>query len=236
MQSQTSCSYSTILKLLTLEDVIRDTAHSRDEIKANIERLLSLSNASLYSCRISETKQSLTQTQTALQSERKRLQAGLPLVQRMALHLARKKAQSLRSSIQLRRESMHKGLQAQAQSQSHLLEAKQTLSDRKATLLQLNVALAAQRRRICLDLQNIYPIDSLDDETLRFKIREVRLPATGRFESTPEEEVATALGWTAHLVYLLSLYLCVPLRYPLQPVGGRSLVKDPVSIMMGSRT
>ena len=76
----------------------------------------------------------------------------------------------------------------------------------------------------------------MDDETLRFKIRGMRLPATGRFEGTPEEEVATALGWTAHLVYLLSLYLCVPLRYPVQPVGGRSLVKDPVSIMMGSRT
>jgi UV radiation resistance-associated gene protein len=131
---------------------------------------------------------------------------------------------------------MHKCLQAQAQSESYLLEAKQALSECKVTQLQLNVALAAQRRRICLDLQNIYPIDALDDETLRFTIRGVRLPATGRFEGTPEEEVATALGWTAHLVYLLSLYLCVPLRYPLQPVGGRSLVKDPVSIMMGSRT
>jgi UV radiation resistance-associated gene protein len=76
----------------------------------------------------------------------------------------------------------------------------------------------------------------VDDETLGFKIRGVRLPATGRFEGIPEEEVATALGWTTHLVYLLSLYLCVPLRYPVQPVGGRSLVKDPISIMMGSRT
>lgn len=71
---------------------------------------------------------------------------------------------------------------------------------------------------------------------MRFKIRGVKLPAAGRFEGAPEEEVATTLGWTAHLVYLLSLYLCVPLRYPVQPVGGRSLIKDPVSIMMGSRT
>ena len=131
---------------------------------------------------------------------------------------------------------MHKGLQSQMQLQNHLLEAKSALSERKSTLQQLELSLSAQRRRICLDLQTIYPIESIDDETLRFTIRGVRLPSTGQFEGSPEEEVATALGWTAHLVYLLSLYLCVPLRYPVQPVGGRSLVKDPVSIMMGSRT
>lgn len=131
---------------------------------------------------------------------------------------------------------MHKGLHAQAQSQTHILEANVTLSERKSSLTQLDVAIAAQRRRICLDLQTIYPIESLDDETLRFTIRGIRLPPTGHFEGTPDEEVATALGWTAHLVYLLSGYLCVPLRYPVQPVGGRSQVKDPVSIIMGSRT
>jgi UV radiation resistance-associated gene protein len=131
---------------------------------------------------------------------------------------------------------MSKGIEAQSQSQNHLIEAKKLLSDRKESQQQLTTSLKAQRRRICLDLQNIYPVTSVDDETLRFMIRGVRLPSTGKFEGTPEEEVATALGWTAHLVYLLSSYLCVPLRYPLQPVGGRSLIKDPVSIMMGSRT
>jgi UV radiation resistance-associated gene protein len=131
---------------------------------------------------------------------------------------------------------MHKGFQSQAQSQNHLLEARQTLAERKSTQVELALSLAAQRRRICLDLQNIYPIDSIDDETLSFTVRGARLPATGKFDKNLEEEVSTALGWTAHLVYLLSGYLCVPLRYPVYPVGGRSLVKDPISIMMGSRT
>jgi UV radiation resistance-associated gene protein len=131
---------------------------------------------------------------------------------------------------------MHKGLQFQAQSQNHLLEARQTLAERKSIQTELSVSIAAQRRRICLDLQTIYPIESIDEEPLSFKIRGIRLPASGKFEGTPEEQVATALGWTAHLVYLLSGYLYVPLRYPVQPVGGRSLIRDPVSIMMGSRT
>jgi UV radiation resistance-associated gene protein len=88
-------------------------------------------------------------------------------------------------------------------------------------------------------LQNIYPIDSIDDETLRFTIRGINLPAAGKYDGVAgvkEEELATALGWTGHLVYLISGYLCVPLRYPVQPVGGRSLIRDPVSVMMGSRT
>jgi UV radiation resistance-associated gene protein len=158
------------------------------------------------------------------------------LVDSLHLIVARKKAQALRASIQLRKEAMHRGFQSQAQSQNHLLEARQTLAERKSTQVELALSLAAQRRRICLDLQNIYPIDSVDDESLSFTIRGARLPATGKFDKTLEEEVSTALGWTAHLVYLLSGYLSVPLRYPVHPVGGRSLLKDPISIMMGSRT
>ena len=73
---QTTCSYSTMLKLATLEDVIRDTIHSREEIKSNIERLLSLPNSTTYTRQISESKQSLTHLQSTLQSERKRLQLG----------------------------------------------------------------------------------------------------------------------------------------------------------------
>ena len=130
---------------------------------------------------------------------------------------------------------MHKTLQSQASSQNTLLESRETLSTRKSTLTDLSLALAAQRRRICLDLQNIYPIEPVDDDPLTFRIRGVRLPSSGRFEG-PEEEVASALGWTAHFVWLLAGYLGVPLRYPVSPVGGRSLIRDPVSIMMGSRT
>jgi len=65
-----------MLKLSTLENVICDTIHSREEIKANIERLLSQPHTSYYTHQISEAKQSLTQTQSYLQSQRKAFQAG----------------------------------------------------------------------------------------------------------------------------------------------------------------
>ena len=130
---------------------------------------------------------------------------------------------------------MRQSLQSQAQSQNLLLENQSLLTERRNTLSQILLSLAAQRRRICLDLTRIYPIEPIDG-ALTFTIRGVKLPAAGKWGDVSEEQVATALGWCAHLCWLLTLYLGVPLRYPVQPVGGRSLVRDPVSIMMGSRT
>jgi hypothetical protein len=69
-----------MLKLTTLEDVIRDTIQSREEIKSNIERLFSQDNTTEYSRKLSVANESLKHTQSALQSERKTLQTGIPLI------------------------------------------------------------------------------------------------------------------------------------------------------------
>lgn len=65
-----------MLKLNTLEDVIRDTIRSREEIKANIDNLLALPSPTKYASQVSESKESLKQTQAALQSQRRSIQAG----------------------------------------------------------------------------------------------------------------------------------------------------------------
>ncbi|KAH9454704.1 hypothetical protein MJO28_007712 [Puccinia striiformis f. sp. tritici] len=48
--------------------------------------------------------------------------------------------------------------------------------------------------------------------------------------------VSTALGFVAHLVQLLALYLAVPLLYPVNFLGSRSLVSDLVSRIPGPRS
>lgn len=48
--------------------------------------------------------------------------------------------------------------------------------------------------------------------------------------------VSTALGFVAHLVQLLALYLAVPLLYPISFIGSRSLVSDLVSRLPGPRS
>ncbi|KAK9240735.1 UV radiation resistance protein and autophagy-related subunit 14-domain-containing protein [Lipomyces kononenkoae] len=95
--------------------------------------------------------------------------------------------------------------------------------------------ISAQRRRICGDLEKIYPIEAIVGRTLAFSIRGIELPNT-TYDGYDEDLLGTALGYTAHLVYLLSFYLGVKLRYPVYPSGSRSYIEDPVSVFQGSRT
>ena len=48
------------------------------------------------------------------------------------------------------------------------------------------------------------------------------------------QEVSTALGYTLHMVALLSKYLQVPLRYLPELAGSRSRLKDDVLPHMGA--
>src|SRR5579859_4112094 len=149
-----------MLKLRTLEDVVHDTIQSREEIKLHIERLLQQPTQSQYTRQISEAKESLSRTQLAFQSERKHLQNGTTpntpkttlqppqtpsIVYMVLMYAARKKVQSLKTSISLRKESMHKGLQSQAQSQNNLLDSRSHLSELKSTLTNLTLSILAQR-------------------------------------------------------------------------------------------
>lgn len=49
------------------------------------------------------------------------------------------------------------------------------------------------------------------------------------FTGCDEEQIATALGYVAHLVIMISKYLEVPLRYPMLPMCSRSIVRDDIS-------
>lgn len=48
------------------------------------------------------------------------------------------------------------------------------------------------------------------------------------FHGQDEEKIATGLGYVCHLVQLLSKYLDIPLRYPMQPMMSRSTIQDVV--------
>lgn len=92
--------------------------------------------------------------------------------------------------------------------------------------------------RIRLDhiatMSQIYPIEPVPEETLLFQIRGVVLPSTSEYKQD-EDTTSTALGFTAHLVHLLAFYLGVPLRYPVFPMSSRSTIRDPISVIEGTR-
>lgn len=75
----------------------------------------------------------------------------------------------------------------------------------------------------------------MPDQSLGFTIRGLYLP-NDTHEDYEDETISAALGYTAHLVYLLSFYLGTYLRYPVKHIGSKSFIQDPIGVIDGPRT
>jgi len=60
-------------------------------------------------------------------------------------------------------------------------------------------------------------------------------PLSVPLQGVTEEAVATAFGYAAQVVHLLSTYMNIGLTYPVTCIGSRSLIKDSISAMVGPR-
>jgi len=92
--------------------------------------------------------------------------------------------------------------------------------------------LCARQKELVADLLTIFPIEPIHTETFSFKILGVPLP-NSVFTGCDDEQVATALGFTCHLINMLAYYLGVPLRFPMTPMSSRSTVRDPITATLG---
>ena len=80
----------------------------------------------------------------------------------------------------------------------------------------------------------IYPITISEDKN-GARVSDSRYRVT-RHERVPhKEQIATALGYVAHLVFMISKYLEIPLRYRLIHHASRSFVRDAISSASGGR-
>uniref|UniRef100_A0A7S1XLF7 Uncharacterized protein n=1 Tax=Phaeomonas parva TaxID=124430 RepID=A0A7S1XLF7_9STRA len=84
--------------------------------------------------------------------------------------------------------------------------------------------LEARQTRLLAELQSIYPLQLLPNR--EWAIRGLELPR--EMLSKDDEHVSSALGYTAHLVLMLSKYLGVPLRYQILFYSSRSAIRDEV--------
>lgn len=57
----------------------------------------------------------------------------------------------------------------------------------------------------------------------------------GNFAGCDDEQVATALGYVAHLVLMISKYQRVPLRYSIQSLASRCTITDDISEIAPSK-
>lgn len=100
------------------------------------------------------------------------------------------------------------------------------LKDAKKTKVEIEKYLTARRRKLISQLMQIYPIERTAANN-NYSVRGIVLPVSG-LTSYEEQPISSALGYIAHLVFLLSKYLDVPLRYRIVYRCSRSGICDDV--------
>ncbi|KMP08997.1 LOW QUALITY PROTEIN: UV radiation resistance-associated gene protein [Coccidioides immitis RMSCC 2394] len=217
-------SYDTLMRLVNLDDCLQDALATRDKLEVQISSVLEENKAYLDILnQKAQAEERLASIKKSVALEKKRLQQSL------------KQKESLIASINARKAAMQQGRESQEKTLSYLQEAEATKTSSEKLLQKTRDESIGQIRRICEDLSSIYPIEPIPGKALAFTILGIPLP-NSNFENIDKESVAAALGFTAHLVYLLSFYLSVPLPYPIQPYSSNSFIQDPISVGITQRT
>ncbi|OCL04285.1 UV radiation resistance-associated gene protein [Glonium stellatum] len=216
-------SYDALMRLSTLDDCIQDALATRDRLAEEIETILKKNEESISIIeRVPEAQESLRTVEHAVAVEKRRLE------------VSRKKRDELKASIASRREAIRKGRETQVKAEKDVFEAREQLEKRKEIIHHTEDEITGQRRRICEELQRIYPIEPIPGKSLAFTIRGLPLP-NSEFDDAKEDVVSAALGFVAHVVHLLSPYISVALPYPVKPHGSTSVILDPISMNVGPR-
>ncbi|KAJ9407268.1 hypothetical protein DTO045G8_5117 [Paecilomyces variotii] len=222
--AQPTSSYDALMRLANLDDCIQDALATREKLEAQINTILEKNQHAISSLsKASQAQDHLSFTKRAVAAEKKQLRGST------------KRKEELVASIKARREAMVVGRESQDRTRSHLPDAQVKLAS-SASLLEKNTEESkGQIRRICEDLLSVYPIEPIPGKPLAFTIAGLALPNSS-FGDIDRESVAAALGFTAHLVFLLSFYLSTPIPYPLKPYSSASIIHDPVSVALPQRT
>ncbi|KAF2865169.1 UV radiation resistance-associated gene protein [Massariosphaeria phaeospora] len=221
-----SSSYDALMRLSTLDDCIQDALSTRDRIAEEIESILEDNRQALTTVeQVPEAEERLKTVQAAVVAEKRRVEA------------VRKRRDELKNNIQRRRELMHTGRELQTRMESELVEAREKHNETKQLVDKAQEDIAGQRRRICEDLQTVFPIEPMPGKSLAFTIRGLPLPNTHtEFDDAKEDVTAAALGYVAQVLSLLSPYFSVILPYPMNVNGSASTIEDPLAMNTGSQS
>ena len=217
-------SFDQLMRMLKLEECIQDAVATREQLESQMNSILGQNERALKAqSRLAESQERLSLMNQAIADLRRQTRTKS------------KRKEELIASMKARKEAMERGRQEQEKTRSHLPDAQAKLTGSAKVLEETSENIKGQIRRICEDMQGVYPIEPIPGKPLAFTICGLPLP-NSTFEGIDRETVAAALGYTAHLVYLLSFYLFTHLPYPIQPFSSTSLIQDPVSISLPQRT
>ncbi|TAQ83222.1 hypothetical protein B7494_g8455 [Chlorociboria aeruginascens] len=207
-------SYSALMRLSNLDESIQDALATREEIANQINEILNKAP-------VNETPQA---------QEESLLAARYVSTQQKLLNQSLRRRNDLQASITARSKAIEEGMRAQRDAQADVNNAQEKIRSCQELLKTTSIDMAGQRRRICEELLRIFPIEPTD-KPLLFTICGLPLPNSSFDDSEHEDTISAALGYIALLINYLQYYLSIPLPYPIQPFGSRTIIQDFISVL-----
>ncbi|KAM0207391.1 hypothetical protein ACHAPA_003246 [Fusarium lateritium] len=213
-------SYNALMKLANLESSIEDAIETQQRLMEEINHMLD----------DSPVDRSGTAQEAVVMADK------FVAAQRRSNNITQKKRDDLRESIKARREAIVKGRELQTQAETDMANNREKLAASEELLEQTQQQIRGQRRRICSDLTDIFPITPIPNAPpLSFQICNLPLPNSTYDASTAkhisEDVLSAGLGFVAVLAKHLQFYLSYPLPYPLDWFGSRSYARDGISLL-----
>nr|XP_054518517.1 UV radiation resistance-associated gene protein isoform X3 [Pan troglodytes]XP_054950671.1 UV radiation resistance-associated gene protein isoform X3 [Pan paniscus] len=205
-----------LLRLHRAQCAIKQTQVTVQKIGKEIEEKLRLTSTSNELKKKSECLQlKILVLQNELERQKKALGREVALLHKQQIALQDKgsafSAEHLK--LQLQKESLN--------------ELRKECTAKRELFLKTNAQLTIRCRQLLSELSYIYPIDL--NEHKDYFVCGVKLPNSEDFQAKDDGSIAVALGYTAHLVSMISFFLQVPLRYPIIHKGSRSTIKDNIN-------
>ncbi|KIX08779.1 uncharacterized protein Z518_03436 [Rhinocladiella mackenziei CBS 650.93] len=215
-------SFDALMQLANLDECIQDAVKVRSQLEEDINKLIAQAHLLTDHEDDLELDEDNPQTEAALAAERKNLRQ------------LTKRRDELKESLAQRRQVLSLGRKVELKSRMVLEEKSKACNELETQVQQIEKDSTGQIRRICETLLTIFHIEPLQSRTLQFTICGIHLP-NSVYNDTNRDEIAAALGYAAQLVHQLSLYLSIPLPYPIEPFGSASFISDPISIALSQR-
>ncbi|KAG9314722.1 hypothetical protein JVU11DRAFT_5531 [Chiua virens] len=230
-----TASLDEISQLVTLQASIRDADESLHDVIRDIDLCFAKDHALIL-------KREVSEREARIEDRRTERLAIIDGSDRLRDDLAMRRVQ-----IRGRRECLAKAKELRVQETAMFSNRVAEVTEERNNLIAVRNRLPPIRTTLISTLATIYPIELLSASELLFTILVIPLPipfnshepapplSLSSHKEVTEESVATALGYAAHLVQLLSVYMGKGLVYPITYIGSRSLIRDNISAMVGPR-
>ncbi|KAI6032096.1 UV radiation resistance protein and autophagy-related subunit 14-domain-containing protein [Pisolithus microcarpus] len=230
-----TASFQELFQLATLQSCIRGTEESLRAVVKQTDKLLESSDVLVLNREVCEREVRIQDRQTEV----------CAIIEHM--NSLRDDIATRRKHIQARRENLESARAVHAESAVFLSSQAERVAEQRGAVVTTRNRIPAARTSLISVLATIYPIELDSPSDLLYTILGIPLPIplNGNEPAPPlslpfhkevtEDAVATALGYAAHLVQLLAVYMGKGLVYPVTYVGSRSLIRDNISAMIGPR-